>query len=133
MGKKILTILRLFTAEQTEQEADNGGDKDKDEVKTKNEDDYDYYDDGEFSGFVYQLIVPRLFEEKRVHIVFDFSSFHPCFRPSVSLHVHVVVTLCMQLLLQFYSNSFETLHVLRKMCILFRYYPQIIIVTFFPK
>ena len=120
-----------FSADQTEHEEDDGGDEDKDEAKTKNEDDYDYYDDGEFSGFVYQLIVPRLFEENGVHIVFDFPSFHPCFRPSVCLHV--VATLFMQPLLQFYSNSFETLQVLRKICILFRYHPHIIIFTFFPK
>ena len=124
-------LVCIFSADQTEHEEDDGGDEIKDEAKTKNEDDYDYYDDGEFQDLCISLLSPRLFEENVVHIVFDFPSFHPCFRPSVSLHV--VATLCMQLFLQFYSNSFETLQVFRKMCILFRYHPQIIIVTFFPK
>ena len=48
------------------------------------------------------IFVPRLFEEKRRDIVFGF----PSFRPPI-----VVCTLCAQLLLQFYSDSFETLQV----------------------
>ena len=46
------------------------------------------------------FFVPRLFEEKRRDIVFGF----PSFRPPIG-----VCTLCAQLLLQFYSDSFETL------------------------
>ena len=46
------------------------------------------------------IIVPRLFEEKRRDIVFGF----PSFRSPIG-----VCTLCKQLLLQFYSDSFETL------------------------
>ena len=49
-------LVCTFSAKQTEHEEDDGGDENKDDVKTKNEDDYDYYDDGEFSGFVYRLI-----------------------------------------------------------------------------
>ena len=45
------------------------------------------------------FIVPRLFEEKQRDIVFGF----PSFRPPIG-----VCTLCAQLLLQFYSDSFET-------------------------
>ena len=74
--------------------------------------------------FIYLFIVPRLFEEKRRDIVFGFPSFRPSvrpsFRPSVrpsvrpSFHPSFrppigVCTLCAQLLLQFYSDSFETL------------------------
>ena len=61
------------------------------------------------------LIVPRLFEEKRRDIVFGFPSFRPSFRPSVlpsfrpSVPPKVLCTLCAQLLLQFYADSFETL------------------------
>ena len=58
------------------------------------------------------FIVPRLFEEKRRDIVFGFPSFRPSFRPSVlpSFRPPIgVCTLCAQLLLQFYSDSFETL------------------------
>ena len=51
------------------------------------------------------LIVPRLFKEKRRDIVFGF----PSFRPSVLPSPYRVCTLCAQLLLQFYSDSFETL------------------------
>ena len=70
---------------------------------------------------ILMLIVPRLFEEKRRDIVFGFPSFCPCVCPSVrpsvlpSFHPSVlpspyrVCTLCAQLLLQFYSDSFETL------------------------
>ena len=50
------------------------------------------------------LIVPRLFEEKRRDIVFGFPSFRPSFRPP-----NIVGTLCAQLLLQFYADSFKTL------------------------
>ena len=50
------------------------------------------------------FFVPRLFEEKRRDIVFGFPSFRPSFRPPIG-----VCTLCVQLLLQFYSDSFETL------------------------
>ena len=50
------------------------------------------------------LFVPRLFEEKRRDIVFGFPSFCPSVRPPIG-----VCTLCAQLLLQFYSDSFETL------------------------
>ena len=46
------------------------------------------------------VIVPRLFEEKRRDIVFGFPSFRP---------PNIVGTLCAQLLLQFYAESFETL------------------------
>ena len=45
-------------------------------------------------------IVPRLFEEKRRDIVFGIPSFRP---------PNIVGTLCAQLLLQFYADSFETL------------------------
>ena len=58
-----------------------------------------------------EFIVPRIFEEKRRDIGFGFPSFRvsvcPSFRPPIG-----VCTLCAQLLLQFYSDSFETLHVL---------------------
>ena len=54
------------------------------------------------SGF----IVPRLFEEKRRDIVFGFPSFRPSFRPPPP---KALCTLCVQLLLQFYADSFETL------------------------
>ena len=46
------------------------------------------------------IIVRRLFEEKRRDIVFGFPSFRP---------PKVLCTLCTQLLLQFYADSFETL------------------------
>ena len=50
------------------------------------------------------FIVPRLFEEKRRDIIFGIPSFRPSFRPP-----NIVGTLCAQLLLQFYADSFETL------------------------
>ena len=50
------------------------------------------------------ISVPHLFEEKRRDIVFGFPSVLPSFRPP-----KVVCTLCAQLLLQFYADSFETL------------------------
>ena len=53
---------------------------------------------------VVEFFVPRLFEEKRRDIVFGFPSFRPSFRPPIG-----VCTLWAQLLLQFYSDSFETL------------------------
>ena len=57
---------------------------------------------------LFLLIVPRLFEEKRRDIVFGIPSFRlsvlPSFRPP-----NIVGTLCAQLLLQFYADSFETL------------------------
>ena len=53
---------------------------------------------------ILRLIVPRLFEEKRRDIVFSIPSFRPSFRPP-----NIVGTLCAQLLLQFYADSFETL------------------------
>ena len=67
-----------------------------------------------------KLIVPRLFEEKRRDIVFGIPSFRPSvlpsvlpsFRPSVLPSFrppNIVGTLCAQLLLQFYADSFETL------------------------
>ena len=58
------------------------------------------------------FIVPRLFEEKRRDIVFGFPSFRPSVRPSVLPSFrppNIVGTLCAQLLLQFYADSFETL------------------------
>ena len=58
------------------------------------------------------VIVPRLFEEKRRDIVFGFPSFRPSVRPSVLPSFrppNIVGTLCAQLLLQFYADSFETL------------------------
>ena len=54
------------------------------------------------------FIVPRLFEEKRRDIVFGFPSVRPSFRPSFRPPIGVC-TLCAQLLLQFYSDCFETL------------------------
>ena len=54
------------------------------------------------------IIVPRLFEEKRRDIVFGFPSFRPSVLPSFRPPIGVC-TLCKQLLLQFYSDSFETL------------------------
>ena len=62
--------------------------------------------------FTISVIVPRLFEGKRRDIVFGFPSFRPSFRPSVlpSFRPPIgVCTLCAQLLLQFYFDSFETL------------------------
>ena len=53
------------------------------------------------------FIVPRLLEEKRRDIVFGFPSVRPVF-PSLK----VLCTLCAQLLLQFYADSFETLQML---------------------
>ena len=51
------------------------------------------------------IFVPRLFEEKQRDIVFGIPSFRlPSFRPP-----NKVGTLCAQLLLQFYADSFETL------------------------
>ena len=47
-----------------------------------------------------RLIVPRLFKEKGRDIVFGIPSFRL---------PNIVGTLCAQLLLQFYANSFETL------------------------
>ena len=62
------------------------------------------------------FIVPRLFEEKRRDIVFGIPSFRPSVLPSVRPSVlpsfrppNIVGTLCAQLLLQFYADSFETL------------------------
>ena len=58
------------------------------------------------------FIVPRLFEEKRRDIVFGIPSFRPSVRPSVLPSFrppNIVGTLCAQLLLQFYADSFETL------------------------
>ena len=49
------------------------------------------------------IFVPRLFEEKRGDLVCRFPSICPL------VPLQVVGTLCMQLLLQFYSDSFETL------------------------
>ena len=57
-----------------------------------------------FLSLLPEFIVPRLFEEKRRDMVFGFPSFRPSFRPPIG-----VCTLCKQLLLQFYSDSFETL------------------------
>ena len=58
------------------------------------------------------FVVPRLFEEKRRDIVFGIPSFRPSVRPSVLPSFrppNIVGTLCAQLLLQFYADSFETL------------------------
>ena len=49
------------------------------------------------------FFVPHLFEEKQRDIVFGFPSVFPSFRPP-----KVLCTLCAQLLLQFYADSFET-------------------------
>ena len=52
------------------------------------------------------------FFEKRRDIVFGIPSFRPSFRPSICPSFrppNVVGTLCAQLLLQFYADSFETL------------------------
>ena len=64
------------------------------------------------------IVVPRLFEEKRKDIVLAFRhSVRPSVRPSRSVCPSVfpspyrVCTLCAQLLLQFYSDSFVTLQV----------------------
>ena len=54
------------------------------------------------------IIVPRLFEEKRRDIVFGIPSFRPSVLPSFR-PPNIVGTLCAQLLLQFYADSFETL------------------------
>ena len=62
--------------------------------------------------FVRFFFVPRLFEEKRRDIVFGIPSFRPSVRPSVLPSFrppNIVGTLCAQLLLQFYADSFETL------------------------
>ena len=68
------------------------------------------------SCYSFDIFVPRLFEEKRRDIVFGFPSFRPSFRPSFHLSdlpsfhpPKVLCTLCAQLLLQFYADSFETL------------------------
>ena len=59
-----------------------------------------------------EFIVPRLFQEKRRDLVFASLSLRPSIRPS--FHPSVlptpieVRTLRAQLLLQFYTNSFET-------------------------
>ena len=60
-----------------------------------------------YMAFFFYLVFlsPRLVEEKQGDIVFHFPSFCPS--------IQVVGTLCMQLLLQFYSDSFETIQVLR--------------------
>ena len=50
------------------------------------------------------IFVPRLFKEKQKDTVFGFPSFCPSFRPTIG-----VCTMCAQLLLHFYSDSFETL------------------------
>ena len=56
----------------------------------------------------YSFFVPNLFEEKRGSIlVFSIPFFHP------SAPLQVVGILCMQLLLQFYADFFETLQVFR--------------------
>ena len=60
----------------------------------------------------HKLFVPRLFEEKRRDIVFGIPSFRPSVLPSVLPSFrppNIVGTLCAQLLLQFYADSFETL------------------------
>ena len=54
------------------------------------------------------IFVPRLFEEKRRDIVFGIPSFRPSVLPSFR-PPNIVGTLCAQLLLQFYADSFETL------------------------
>ena len=54
------------------------------------------------------VFVPRLFEEKRRDIVFGIPSFRPSVLPSFR-PPNIVGTLCAQLLLQFYADSFETL------------------------
>ena len=72
--------------------------------------------------FDFWLFVPRLFEEKQRDMVFGFPSFRPSVRLSVRPCVRAsvlpsfrppigVCTLCKQLILQFYSNSFETLQI----------------------
>ena len=74
------------------------------------------------------VIVPRLFEEKRRDIVFGFPSVLPSFHPP-----KVLCTLCAQLLLQFYADSFENLQMFchgLKICMWFGYYLEIIFVTF---
>ena len=57
------------------------------------------------------IVVPCLFEEKRRDIVLGFPSFRPSVCPSVYPSPYRVCTLCAQLLLQFYSDSFETLQI----------------------
>ena len=73
-------------------------------------------------------VVPRFFEDKREDIVFGFPSFHQSIVPS--LHpFQEVGTLCMQILLHFYADSFEVYRCLGyglKICIFFGYNPQII-------
>ena len=65
----------------------------------------------------HKFIVPRLCGKKLGDMVFGFPSFlpffHPSFHPSScpSIPLQVVGTLCMQLLLQFYFDSFDTLKV----------------------
>ena len=66
----------------------------------------------ELVDLMFTHIVPRLFEEKRRDIVFGIPSFRPSVRPSVLPSFrppNIVGTLCAQLLLQFYADSFETL------------------------
>ena len=62
-----------------------------------------------------KLFVLHLFEGKRGDIVFSFLSVCPSIPPSEtpSFPLQVVGTLYMQLLLQFYANSFDTLQVFR--------------------
>ena len=59
-------------------------------------------------GNAFLFVVPRLFEEKRRDIVFGIPSFRPSVLPSFR-PPNIVGTLCAQLLLQFYADSFETL------------------------
>ena len=61
-----------------------------------------------FKNPILPIIVPRLFEEKRRDIVFGIPSFRPSVLPSFR-PPNIVGTLCAQLLLQFYADSFETL------------------------
>ena len=75
---------------------------------------------------LFYFIVPRLFEEKRRDIVFGIPSFRP---------PNIVGTLCAQLLLQFYADSFETSQMFlswsEDMHVVWRYYPEIIFCHFF--
>ena len=57
---------------------------------------------------LFLIFVPRLFKEKRRDIVFGIPSFRPSVLPSFR-PPNIVGTLCAQLLLQFYADSFETL------------------------
>ena len=58
------------------------------------------------------FFVPRRFKEKQRDIVFGNPSFRPPSPPPPPPPPKVVGTLCAQLLLQFYADSFETLHML---------------------